>query len=367
MLPTDYMAEALALAAQGSGLTSPNPTVGAVIVKDGAVVGRGFHTYASLKHAEIVALEQAGERAKGATVYVTLEPCSITGRTPPCTDALIAAGVSRVVAGMVDPNPKVAGQGIALLRNAGILVEMAESASATAARLNEAYIHYMRTGRPLVMVKAAVTLDGKISAPDDNSGWITSEKARAHVQSLRHSYDAILTGIGTVLADDCLLSDRSGFPRSRPLLRIVLDSQARMPVDSKMVRSVHNGDVLVVTTSAAPEERRAALEAAGAQVAVFDGLDGRTDLRQVIAWLAERKYLSLMIEAGSRVNWAVLESGTADKIYFYYAPKVLGGMQSLPVAGGVGRRRRADAIRFRDVQLHRITDDEFAVEAWLVK
>lgn len=366
MLPTDYMAEALALAARGRGLTSPNPAVGAVIVKDGEVVGRGFHLYANRKHAEIVALEEAGERAKGATVYITLEPCSITGRTGPCTDALIAAGVSRVVAAMVDPNPRVAGQGIALLRDAGILVEMAESASAAAARLNESYVYYMRTGRPLVMVKAAVTLDGKISAPDDNSGWITSEPARAHVQSLRHASDAILTGIGTVLADDCLLTDRSGLERSRPLLRIVLDSQARLPVDSKMVRSAKD-DVLVVTTSASPEERRKALETAGAQVVVFDGPDGRTDVRQLIGWLAERKYLSLMTEAGSRVNWAVLESGVADKIYFYYAPKVLGGMQSLPVAGGVGRRRRADAIRFRDVQLHRITDDEFAVEAWLVK
>jgi diaminohydroxyphosphoribosylaminopyrimidine deaminase/5-amino-6-(5-phosphoribosylamino)uracil reductase len=360
-----HMEDALNLARQGRGRTSPNPTVGAVIVKDGEVAGRGFHTWAGVKHAEIVALEQAGERARGATVYLTLEPCSHQGRTGPCVDALIEAGVAKVVVAMMDPNPRVRGEGLNRLKAAGIDVEIAAQYEPEAARLNEAYVHFMTTGRTLVMLKAAVTLDGKIAAPEDNRGWITSDRARAHVQKLRHNADAIMSGIGTVLADDCLLTDRTGEERSRPLLRVILDSQLRLPIASKMVQSCRE-DVLVVTTSAAPAPRHKALEAKGVQVITCDGVDGRTSPRSVVEHLARERYLSLMIEAGSKVNWAVLEAGIVDKIFFYYAPKILGGMQSLPVAGGAGRRRRKDAIRFRDVKLHTIPPDEFAVEAWTV-
>ena len=232
-----YMEQALDLARQGLGQTSPNPAVGALLVKDGVIVGRGFHTWAGLKHAEIVAIEEAGEQARGATLYVTLEPCSHQGRTGPCADAVIAAGVESVVAAMEDPNPRVGGEGLRKLRDAGIAVEMTPEYAAAAAKLNEPYIHYMRTGRPLVMLKSAVTLDGKIAAPEDNRGWITSETARAHVQKLRHSSDAIVTGIGTVLGDDPMLNDRSGLERSRPLLRIVLDSLLRLSPASRMVES----------------------------------------------------------------------------------------------------------------------------------
>jgi diaminohydroxyphosphoribosylaminopyrimidine deaminase/5-amino-6-(5-phosphoribosylamino)uracil reductase len=360
----DFMAEALALAREGEGRTSPNPVVGAVVVRDGEAVGRGFHTYAGVKHAEVIALEQAGERARGATLYVTLEPCSHHGRTPPCTDAILRAGVAKVVIATEDPNPLVSGT--ERLREAGIAVEIAPEYAVEAERLNEAFLHSMRTGLPLVLLKAAVTLDGKIAAPEDNRGWITSERARAHVQLLRHRSDAILTGIGTVLSDDCLLTDRSGLERSRPLLRIVLDSQLRLPLDSKMVRTAQD-DVLAVATSAASQERRRALEQRGVRVLVCDGPGGRTDLNAVLHHLASLEYRSLMIEAGSRVNWAALENGIADKIYFYYAPKILGGLQSLPVAGGAGRRRRVDAIRFHHVTLHSIAPDEFAVDAYLVK
>jgi diaminohydroxyphosphoribosylaminopyrimidine deaminase / 5-amino-6-(5-phosphoribosylamino)uracil reductase len=207
-------------------------------------------------------------------------------------------------------------------------------------------------------------LDGKISAPDDNRGWITSERARAHVQELRHDHDAILTGIGTLLADDCLLSDRSGMPRSRPLLRIVMDSQLRMPRDSKMARSAA-GDVLLVATSASSPERRQALEARGIQVLIFDGPGGRADLRSLVNWLGQQRYLSLMIEAGSKLNWTALESGAIDRIFFYYGPKILGGLEALPLAGGIGRRRRADAIRIRNITIHQIPPDEFAVEGYV--
>jgi diaminohydroxyphosphoribosylaminopyrimidine deaminase / 5-amino-6-(5-phosphoribosylamino)uracil reductase len=361
-----YLEEALELAAQGLGRVSPNPAVGAVIVRDDTIVGRGLHTWSGVKHAEILALDEAGERARGATLYLSLEPCSHQGRTPPCAGAIVAAGIKKVVAAMQDPNPQVRGSGLRLLENAGIEVEIDAAYTARATQLNEAFVHFMRIGRPLVVLKAAVTLDGKIGAPDDNQGWITSEAARAHVQTLRHRSDAILTGIGTVLADDCLLTDRTGEERSRPLLRIVLDSLLRIPAESKMVTSCRD-DVLVVTTSAASLDRRKRLESKGVRVEVLEAADGRVDLGAVVSLLAREKYLSLMIEAGSRVNWTALESAIADKIYFYYAPKILGGTQSLPVAGGTGRRRRADAILFHEVKLHQITSNEFAVEAWLDK
>ena len=365
------MEEALDLAARGAGNTSPNPAVGAVVVRDGEIVGRGFHTWTGVKHAEVLAIEEAQERARGATLYVTLEPCSHHGRTPPCIDAILAAGIRKVAAPMRDPNPQVSGRGFTRLRDAGIEVEIDSAAEARATAINEAFVHFMRTGRPLVTLKGALTLDGKIAAPDDETAageipWITSATAREHVQLLRHTHDAILTGIGTVLADDCRLTDRTGQPRSRPLLRIVLDSLLRLPPDSNMVRSCDH-DVLVATTSAASAERRKRLEAKGVRVEVLERKDGRASLQGVVELLAREKYLSLMIEAGSKVNWSVLESGTADKIFFYYAPKILGGMRSLPVAGGVGRRRRNEAIRLHNVRLHTVARDEFAVEAWLEK
>lgn len=361
-----YMQEALTLARKGLGRTSPNPAVGAVLMKDGEIVGRGFHVWSSKDHAEIVALREAGELARGATLYVTLEPCNHTGRTSPCVDALIAAGVIRVVTAMKDPNPLVAGKGLVRLQEAGIETVVDQHHTGEAEQINEPFLHSMRTGKPLVTLKSALTLDGKIAAPEDNSGWITSEKAREHVQQLRYLTDCILTGIGTVVADDCLLTDRSGLERSRPLMRIVADSQLRIPLSSKMVASA-NGDLIVACTSAAASDRRKALEKAGVEVLVLDGDDGRTNLQELVVLLGQRQYRSLMVEAGSKVNWAFLEQSIADKIYFYYAPKILGGMQSLPVAGGVGRRRRADAIRMDRLQLHAITAQEFAVEAWVRK
>lgn len=365
-MTTDYMAQAFTEARKGLGQTSPNPAVGAVIVNQGEVVGRGFHIYSARSHAEIAALAEAGERARGATVYLTLEPCAHNGRTGPCADALIAAGVSGVVAAMEDPNPLVAGKGFARLRAAGISVTLTPAFTAEAEALNEPFCFYMRERRPLVTLKSALTLDGKIAAPDDNEGWITSEKARAHVQQLRHMTDAIVTGIGTVEADDCALTDRTGLPRSRPLLRIVLDSQLRIRPTSQMVRRGPDS-LLVATTSAASPARRQALEREGVEVLVLDGSDGRTNLRALVEQLAARQYQSLMIEAGSKINGAALDSGIVDKIFFYYAPKIFGGLQSLPVAGGRGRRRRADAMLFRDVKLHPMSRDEFAVEAWVAR
>lgn len=365
-MTSEFLRVAFDLARRGRGQTSPNPMVGAVLVSEGEVVGRGFHTYGGIKHAEIGALEEAGGRARGATLYINLEPCSHRGRTGPCTDALIAAGVSRVIAAMEDPNPLVAGTGFKKLRAAGVAVELPDEFTGEAEKLNEEFVHFMRTGRPLVTLKAALTLDGKIAAPDDNRGWITSEVARAHVQQLRHNSDAILTGVGTVLADDCLLTDRTGLTRSRPLLRVVADSLLRIPLDSKMVTGCHD-DLAVVTTSAASAERRAAIENLGVKVLTFDGPGGRTDLRRLVEWLGEEKRLSLLIEAGSMLNWAALDSGIVDKVFFYYAPKILGGTESLSMAGGTGRRRRMDAIVLHGIQVHPIAEDEFAVEGYVRK
>lgn len=367
-----FLLQALELAEKGRGQTSPNPAVGAVVVKDGKVVGRGYHTWAGVDHAEIVALREAGESARNATVYVSLEPCSHSGRTGPCADALIAAGVKRVVTAMQDPNPLVAGSGLRKLRDAGVAVTVEDAAAHAAELLNEPFVHFMKTGRPLVTVKAALTLDGKIAAPHDvagstaSIGWITSETARADVQQVRHFSDAILTGIGTVMDDDCLLTDRSGLPRSRPLLRMVLDSQLRLPLRSKLVESAR-GDVVAVGTSAASPERRRSLKESGVEVLIADGAGGRTDLSAVLDYLAKRRYLSLMVEAGSKVNWTMLDGQIADKIRFYYAPKILGGLKSLPVAGGQGRMRRADALLLDRVHIIPIPPNEFAVEAYLVK
>jgi diaminohydroxyphosphoribosylaminopyrimidine deaminase / 5-amino-6-(5-phosphoribosylamino)uracil reductase len=361
-----FLRRALELAAQGAGRTSPNPAVGALVTRDGSVVGEGFHTWAGIDHAEVIALKQAGSSADGATLYVSLEPCSHQGRTGPCADAVIRAGVKRVVAAMQDPNPVVAGKGFQRLREAGVEVELLDAMTAEAAALNEPFIHFMRTGRPLVTIKGALTLDGKIAAPQDNFGWITSEIARANVQLVRHRSDAILTGLGTVLEDDCLLTDRSGLERARPLLRIVLDSQLRIPVTAKIVTTAKS-DVLIVCTSAAPEERRRALLDAGVKVLTADGTGGRTDPKKVLEYLSHERYLSLMVEAGSKVNWTMLDSQIADKVLFYYAPKILGGIESLPVAGGTGRQRRVDAILLERLTVRPVSDNEFAVEAYVVK
>jgi diaminohydroxyphosphoribosylaminopyrimidine deaminase/5-amino-6-(5-phosphoribosylamino)uracil reductase len=269
---------------------------------------------------------------------------------------LIDAGVARVVAAMEDPNPDVRGKGFERLRAAGVEVEMASEYAAAAAQINEAFIHAMRTGRPLVTLKAALTLDGKIGARGGDTGWITSEEARAHAQMLRHSSDAILTGIGTVLADDPLLTDRTGMERSRPLLRMVLDSKFRIPGTSRMVESARD-DLVIFTTREADAVRRAELERRG--VRVVDG-----GLEAVIEYLAREKYRSLLIEAGAGVNGSALDGGLVDKIFFYYAPKILGGLDSLPVAGGAGRSR-SDAVQLERLTLHNIAAGEFAVEAYV--
>ncbi|MBI1955989.1 MAG: bifunctional diaminohydroxyphosphoribosylaminopyrimidine deaminase/5-amino-6-(5-phosphoribosylamino)uracil reductase RibD [Acidobacteria bacterium] len=357
----EWMRRALELAEQGTALASPNPLVGAVLVQDNQAVGEGYYTYEGRQHAEIQAIEQAGEAARGAALFINLEPCCYTGRTGPCTEAILAAGVKRVVTAMPDPNPQVAGRGFDRLRQAGVEVEVG-LCRAEAQRLNESFARFIRTGLPFVTLKAAMTLDGKIAAPDDNSGWITSEEARNYVQQQRHAHDAILTGIGTVLADDPLLTDRCGGPRRRLLLRVVMDSRLRIPLSAQMLGKVEN-DLLIFCSSSADTSKRKALEQHGAQICVLPG-EGRPSLLEALKELGKREITSVLLEAGAELNWAALEAGLVDKVFLYYAPKILGGRDSLPLAGGRGIRAMREALEVRRIRYHRFGPD-FAIEGYL--
>jgi diaminohydroxyphosphoribosylaminopyrimidine deaminase/5-amino-6-(5-phosphoribosylamino)uracil reductase len=372
-----FLRQALALAHEGVGLTSPNPCVGAVLVNaNGSVIGTGSYTYEGLKHAEIQALEQAGDRARGATLYINLEPCSHQGRTGPCADALIAASVRRVVASMPDPNPLVSGQGFARLRDAGISVASG-ILEEDARSLNESFAKYIRHHTPLITLKAAMTLDGKIAPPPSESrnptalgaggasgGWITSESARHHVQELRHQNDAILVGVGTVIADDPLLTDRSGRPRRRPLLRVILDSRLRLPLESRVVQTAKD-DVLVLC-SFAEEKRKKELQKHGIRVEQIPAVagEGRPDMDGIARFLGDMEITGLLIEGGAMVNWAALASGIVDKVLLYYAPKILAGTGSVPFAAGAGFRNMNEAAYVKSIQLHRFAED-FAVEGYL--
>jgi len=377
------MRRALDLARAGVGLVSPNPAVGAVVVDSSEKeAGTGTHTYDGVKHAEVLALEQAGDRARGGSLFLNLEPCSHQGRTGPCADAILAAGIKRVVASMQDPNPRVAGEGFAKLRAAGIAVEVGLF-EAEAKKLNESFAKYIRHGTPLVTLKGAMTLDGKIAPPPSGSrnptevaaggstgGWITGEIARQHVHQLRHQHDAIMAGVGTVIADDPLLTDRSGLPRRRRLLRVILDSWLRLPQTSRLVKTAKD-DVLVLCSSA-DESKQREIEKLGILVERIAAMpDGRPDLADVMRHLGKREITSLLIEGGATVNWTALSSGVVDKLFLYYAPKIF-GEGSVPFAA----RQEAvahpisqhisehGAIQARHLQLHQFGED-FAVEGYL--
>jgi diaminohydroxyphosphoribosylaminopyrimidine deaminase/5-amino-6-(5-phosphoribosylamino)uracil reductase len=338
---------ALTLAARGVALTSPNPLVGAVLVHGGRVVGEGFHTYDGVRHAEVVALEAAGESARGSTLYINLEPCCHTGRTGPCTQALIAAGVARVVAAMADPNPAVAGRGFKQLRAAGIEVSTGLR-EVEARRLNEAFARWIVSRKPLVTLKSALTLDGQLVLPHAKRGarisqkyrWISSSESRAEVQHMRHASDALLTGIGTVLVDDPLLTDRTGLPRRRKLLRVVLDSQLRLPLRSKLVRSA-DGDVLVFTRAKEDSPKARALRRAGVDVVRLTGRGSKPDLLESVAELGRREILSVILEAGAILNSAAFAAGIVDKMRVFFAPKIAGLADGKPGTALASARLRA--------------------------
>jgi len=372
-----FVQRALELARAGIGLASPNPYVGAVIADpEDRVVGTGTYTYAGVKHAEVLALEAAGGRARDGTLYINLEPHAHQGRTPPCTDALIAAGIRRVVASMADPNPKVSGRGFEQLRAAGIEVEVG-ALQDEARRLNEAFARYIRSGKPFVTLKSAMTLDGKIALSKtpgtaDEYGftgqWITSEVARRHVHQLRHHNDAILCGVGTIVNDNPLLTDRSGRSRRRPLLRVVLDSRLRMPTESRIVQSAaaeRKEDVIVFC--AQPEKsKKQQLESLGLrveQVPPDRHHPGRVDLVSVLRRLGELQITSVMIEGGTRANSSALKGNLVDKIFFYYGPIIAGCPEAAPLTADINSES-ARIPRARNIRLHQFGDD-FVLEGYL--
>lgn len=358
-----YMRHALDLAKHGRALASPNPMVGAVLVRDGQIVGEGFHRYAEKKHAETWALEQAGAAAQGSTLYVNLEPCSHQGRTPPCARQLIDAGVSRVVAAMKDPNPLVAGNGLRSLEAAGITVEMG-SLETEAVKLNEAYCKFIQTRLPFVTLKAAMTLDGKIAQADGRSQWITQDASRLLVQELRFKNDAILTGIGTVLADNPRLTDRTGLVRRRPLLRVVLDTWLRLSPDSSLVRSRDEGNILVFCCEQQNTARQHQLEACGLEVVSYSTTEGKVDLSAVLQELGRRDITSVLIEAGPTLNFEALRSGCVDKLLCFVAPSILGGWSPLPLVGGKGFVHLDRSLRLRFETVETVGDD-LLIEAYV--
>jgi diaminohydroxyphosphoribosylaminopyrimidine deaminase / 5-amino-6-(5-phosphoribosylamino)uracil reductase len=364
-----FMQHALELARKGVGLASPNPTVGCVIVREGQIVGEGFHQYDWRDHAEIVALKSARDKARGATLYVTLEPCNHTGRTGPCTEAIIAAGVQRVLAAMEDPNPVNSGRGFERLRTAGIEVSTG-ICEEDARRLNEPFACWIRTKKPFVTLKSALTLDGQLAMPQSaqkkrkDSGkhgeWITSDESRAEVHRMRHASDVLLTGIGTIFADDPLLTDRSGLPRRRKLLRVILDSKLRLSPNSRIVKT--SDDDLVIFTAApltSPKARQ--LQSRGVQLIRVNAKSGRMNLSGILTELGWREILSVLLEAGPTLNGAALAAGIVHKLVLFYAPKI----------AGVNRVAFAFAPKLSLPPLHNMRTQQFgpdlAIEAYLQK
>jgi diaminohydroxyphosphoribosylaminopyrimidine deaminase/5-amino-6-(5-phosphoribosylamino)uracil reductase len=346
---TRMMRRALELAARGLGQVSPSPLVGCVIAsRSGEIVGEGFYIYEQVRHAETIALDEAGARARGATAYVTLEPHAHHGRTPPCTEALIKAGVARVVVPVEDPNPLVSGKGFAHLRAAGVEVQRG-LLEREAIRLNEAYIHSMRHARPFVHLKLACSLDGKIATRTGDSRWITGEQSRARVHQLRHQYDAILIGAGTATTDNPLLTDRSGKTRRRPLVRVVLDESLRLSPDSQLVMTARESPLLIYTSERADSSSISALEKRGVEV-VRDASGGR-DLRAVLQELDRRSIQSVLVEGGANVAGVFLDARLIDRASFFIAPIIVGGRDAPVAIGGTGAQKIADAANLQDVEI----------------
>lgn len=335
------MTRALDLAAKGVGLVSPGPLVGCVVVSSaGELVGEGFYVFEEIKHAETIALDIAGEKARGGTAYVSLEPHAHYGRTAPCTDALIAAGIKRVVAPIEDLNPKVSGKGFGHLRAAGLTVETG-LLSDEAAQVNEAYLHYMSAARPFVHLKLAVSLDGKIATRTGDSRWITGPEARARAHELRHQYDAILVGAGTATTDDPLLSDRSGLPRRRPLVRVVLDQKVRLSPESGLATTTSEAPVIVFGDPESPGT--AALRTQGVEI------EKDRDLCSVLRELGSRSLQSVLVEGGSTIAGEFLDAGLVNKVTFFIAPKIIGGVDAPSAIGGTGVEAMAEALELEKV------------------
>ncbi|MCZ6891310.1 MAG: bifunctional diaminohydroxyphosphoribosylaminopyrimidine deaminase/5-amino-6-(5-phosphoribosylamino)uracil reductase RibD [Chloroflexi bacterium] len=360
----DYMSRALDLAGQALGTTSPNPAVGAVLVKEGQVVGEGFTQAPGEAHAEIMALHQAGELARSATLYVTLEPCSHQGRTPPCTSAIVAAGVAEVHMALLDPNPLINGRGRKELEEAGISVAVGEREE-EARQVNEAYLKFTRTGLPFVTAKYAASLDGKIATRTGDARWITGVTARRRANQLRAASDVVMVGIGTVLADDPLLTarDDQDHPLPDQPLRVIVDSSGRTPETARLFQEP--GRVLIAGSRISPR-RAEALKGAGAEVLELPAMDGSVDLRALMAALGQRQATAVLVEGGGRLLGSVLGQGLADKVVVFLAPVIIGGAEAVPAVGGVGIGTVGEALRLADVSVEQVGEDLMVVvfPAW---
>lgn len=340
---------ALELAARGVGLVSPGPLVGTVIVDpSGEIVGEGFYVYDDLRHAETIALEQAGDKARGGTAYVSLEPHAHHGRTAPCTDALIKAGIKRVVAPIEDPNPKVSGRGFVHLREASVEVSTGLLAD-EAARLNEAYIHFMRASRPFVHLKMAVSIDGKVATVGGDSRWITGEEARARAHELRHKSDAIMVGGRTARADDPLLTDRSGRKRRRPLVRVVIEQYLQLSRESQLAQTTDAAPVLIFAHEDADPETVSALQSRG--VEVISQTSSALDLTSVLEELGKRSVQSVLVEGGPFLAGLLLEAGLINKFTFFVAPMIIGGQDAPSAIGGSGAEKISDALQLERIEV----------------
>lgn len=352
---------ALRLAAKGRGTASPNPMVGALVVRQGKIIGQGVHLRPGTPHAEIHALRQVGARARGSTLYVTLEPCChLKKRTPPCVPEILRSGVRRVVIAMQDPNPSVKGKGIAALRRVGRLVTVGVAHS-EAEELNKAYCHWMKTGRPYVTLKAGMTLDGKLATAAGESRWITGEPSRREVHQLRRRVDAVLVGIGTVLTDDPSLTARAG-PRLETLaprqpVRIVVDSRLRTPFKAQILAQQDKAKTMIATTAAAPAARRSVLQKKSIEILTLPALQGRVSWSALLKRLGQRGIMSLLVEGGSEVNAAMLKAKVVDHIRLYMAPLLLGGLNAKGVIGGESPARLAGAIKLRHVVTRSVGND----------
>ncbi len=362
---------ALRLAAKGAGWTSPNPMVGAVVVREGRIVGRGYHRRAGGPHAEVEALQQAGDAARGAILYVTLEPCNHHGRTPPCTQAILRAGVRRVVMAALDPNPRVDGGGAEFLASHSVEVETG-LLEGEARRLNEAWFRWVAAGVPFVIAKAACSLDGRIATATGESQWLTGEAARAFGHKLRHRVDAILVGVNTVLADDPQLTTRlPGKTRERATenrkqktennskdpIRIILDSRLRIPLTARILHLDSPAPTWVACTDKAPKDKVLALEDSGAEVLVLPEDSGRVALQPLLKLLGRRRVQSLLVEGGAEVHGSFFDEKLVDKFHFFYAPKFLGGREAPAVLGGRGVALLKDAHQARDLSVRRLGND----------
>jgi diaminohydroxyphosphoribosylaminopyrimidine deaminase / 5-amino-6-(5-phosphoribosylamino)uracil reductase len=352
----EYMRMALDLAARGTGYVAPNPMVGAVVVQAGRIVGRGYHQAVGGPHAEVHAIDDAGDQARGATLYVTLEPCNHHGRTPPCTRKILEAGIRRVVVAVADPNPDVAGGGNAYLQSQGVQVVCGVCRD-QAARLNESFFKYARSRIPFVVLKMAATLDGRIATRTGDARWVTGPEARARVHALRHALDAIMVGVGTVKADDPELTTRLEEGSGVDATRIILDTHLRMPDTARMLRQASAAETWVVCGPAADPDNKKRLTDQGALILEADIADGRIDLEGLMRDLGARGVTSLLIEGGARVAAAALKAGVVDKAFFFYAPKILGGDDGVPMCSGPGPEKMKDSLPLHHMEVDRVGSD----------